>query len=1215
MHGKGDIIMAPPISNNTCRKCGSTLGRFVPGRVCERCLLEVGLSDSESHDGSLPANYAAVAATSTASLGRFGRYELLEEIAQGGMGVVYRARDTALNRLVALKMILAGQFASEREVKRFRTEAEAAARLDHPNIVPIYEVGEQDGRPFYSMKFMEGGTLTKRLASSPAPLDHRYSASLLVKIARAVHHAHQRAILHRDIKPGNILLDGHGEPHVSDFGLAKCLDSADGLTLSGATLGSPNYMSPEQAAGKSEQLTTASDTYSLGALLYQLITGRPPFEAATSLATMEKVLHEEPVRPRSLRPEVDRDLETICLKCLEKDPQRRYASAESLAEDVERWLRHEPIRARPSTPVERLAKWIRRNPGPAALLLISCLAILAFLVGQTIMSVRVNRANTETRATNARLSANLYELRWRQADEASRADDRSEAIAWFSRFLRDNPSDSTAAARLLSMLSSINFPVPLLPPLVNEAPVLWMSFSQAGDRLAAGCIDGKVRLWNVRSGRQEFDLLHPAEVRQCLLAGENDSRLVAITSEPKARLWNLGSRQMVATFDLGPFDAVNVLRTFTFASDRRRVAIHQHTNAVAVLDTLSGVWAAPPLRLPRAIKSFALSPDGRLLATTSSSEAQLWRVESCQPLSVPMPFTGPYLEFNFSDDSRWLACLTPGKVWLVNTATGNREREFTLEASGVAILAGVEKLIAVPAEPFRPIRLFDFRTGQDVGSPYDQPGFDARLHPILSSAALSGRIIEATWPPRLRLIDPATGRAQAEPFIHDAPISTAKFAPDGKIVATASQDRTVRLWSAEMERPFPLTLRASMPASMWEAQWSPSGDRVLSAALLEGKCELTIWGAGDGALKQQRTLDESVYFARWSSDGKRFVTGQGIFTARIWNSETCEPISPPLQHENGMTYCLFSPAGEVVATAANDHTVRLWDGTNGRSLAPPLVHPGIPLTINFTSDGRRIATAGHDGAIHVWSVPEGKLILGPLLHRGICWVAQFSPDDRWLVSASSDNTAQLWDAATGQPVHQPFRHESPVLYAGFSPDGRAIVTSTESGIARVWDTASGQVLSEPMRHPGRVWLARWSPDGKLLATTCIDGSARIWDAFSGHLIAEPFSHQPGKEVRRAEFSPDGRRLLTASFDGTAKIWDLHLLRPPMPTPDWLPELAESLVGKRIGARDAPVSVPGDSFQRVKERIAATRTEDGYYSRWAKWMLEDRLERPVKPFRP
>jgi WD40 repeat protein len=190
-----------------------------------------------------------------------------------------------------------------------------------------------------------------------------------------------------------------------------------------------------------------------------------------------------------------------------------------------------------------------------------------------------------------------------------------------------------------------------------------------------------------------------------------------------------------------------------------------------------------------------------------------------------------------------------------------------------------------------------------------------------------------------------------------------------------------------------------------------------------------------------------------------------------------------------------------------------------------------------------------------------------------------------------------------------------VLWASFSPDGRAIATSTEAGMARVWDTATGQPISQVMRHGGLVWFVKWSPDGRFLATTCTDGMARVWDARTGHLAAEPFSHEQGKEVRRAEFSPDGRRLLTASFDGTARIWELSFLRAPSPVPDWLPELAEALVGKRIDARDAPVSVPGDSFERVKERIAQTRAQDDFYGRWAKWMLEDRLERPVKPFTP
>jgi WD40 repeat protein len=235
-----------------------------------------------------------------------------------------------------------------------------------------------------------------------------------------------------------------------------------------------------------------------------------------------------------------------------------------------------------------------------------------------------------------------------------------------------------------------------------------------------------------------------------------------------------------------------------------------------------------------------------------------------------------------------------------------------------------------------------------------------------------------------------------------------------------------------------------------------------------------------------------------------------------------------------------------------------------------------------------------------------------LRHSGVCWVAAFSPDNRWLVSASSDNTAQLWDAATGKPALPPFRHEGQVFWASFSPDGRAIATSTQLGTARVWDAATGQLLTEPMRHPDSVWFVKWSPDGRFLATTCSDGSARVWDAFTGHLVAEPFVHNA--DNRRAEFSPDGRRLLSASFDGTVKVWDLVSLRPPLPAPDWLPALAESLGGKRVGPKDSLESVPGDSFQLATARIEHWGTND-YYGRWAHWFLHERFERPVKPFQP
>ena len=378
------------VAGRVCQNCGDKLFNDAPKGLCPACLLDTALDlfASEAEDAidppSTPCESRAVSPAKVP--GDLGDYELLEEIGRGGQAVVYRARQKSLNRTVALKIIGLGPAAAratKEHLKRFRIEAEAAASLDHPYIVPIHEIGESDGSCYFSMALVEGGKLDEVVRDEPMAL--RRAAELIARLARTVHYAHEHGILHRDIKPGNILLDANGEPHLTDFGLARLVETESTVTHTMEVLGTPSYMAPEQAKGNNTQLTSATDVYGLGAVLYQLLTGHPPFVGGTTFETVRLVLETEPRQPRLWNPKVDRDLSTICLKCLEKDPQHRYSSAVTMAEDLECWLRHKPIQARRTRALTRGRKWARRNPTAAALIgsLLALAAALAVIIWQS----------------------------------------------------------------------------------------------------------------------------------------------------------------------------------------------------------------------------------------------------------------------------------------------------------------------------------------------------------------------------------------------------------------------------------------------------------------------------------------------------------------------------------------------------------------------------------------------------------------------------------------------------------------------------------------------------------------------------------------------------------------------------------------------------------------------------------------------------------------
>jgi WD40 repeat protein len=628
-------------------------------------------------------------------------YELLGELGRGGMGVVYQARQVGLDRVVALKVVLAGGHAGPADRARFRTEAEAIARLQHPGIVQVYEVGEHGGLPYLALEFCPGGSLAQRLAGSPLP--PRDAARLVEALARAVQAAHDRSVVHRDLKPQNVLLAADGTPKVADFGLAKKLDAAEGQTRTGAVLGTPSYMAPEQAGGVGP-IGPPTDVYALGAILYECLTGRPPFKAATAVETIEQVRTREPVPPTRLQPGTPRDLETVCLKCLQKAPGRRYPSAEALAEELRRYLDGRPILARPVSALERMAKWARRRPavaGLSAALVLGTAASLAVMTGLYIQSegrrTATDAANSELAGANERLTRKEADLITERdstrrekaiADENQRATQRAletadvdaglrladqgdlfGALLWFAKPLQEDygpvQSPEMHRDRLSAYWRSPNRPT-LQAVIAHQGQVRSASFSPDGRRILTAFVvvptydvsrriltTGVMpaRVWDAESGKPlSPPLQHPSYGARSASFSPDGRRVVTAGDDGTARVWDAESGRPISA----PLTHRRWNWSIWFSPDGRRyVGGGPARNTAQVCDAETDLPLSPPLPHQGSIASASFSPDGRRVVTGSDDKtARVWDAESGQPLSPPLPHQGGVVSASFSPDGR-----------------------------------------------------------------------------------------------------------------------------------------------------------------------------------------------------------------------------------------------------------------------------------------------------------------------------------------------------------------------------------------------------------------------------------------------------------------------------------------------------------------------------------------------------------------------------------
>ncbi len=1124
-----------------------------------------------------------------------GRYKLLELIGEGGFGTVWMAeQEEPVRRRVALKVIKAGMD-TKQVLARFEAERQALAVMDHPSIARVFDGGATDtGRPYFVMELVRGVPITEYCDANK--LSTRERLGLFIQVCQAVQHAHQKGIIHRDLKPSNILVtevDGAPVPKVIDFGVAKAMQARlTELTLFTGLhqmIGTPSYMSPEQAGLGALDMDTRSDIYALGVLLYELLTGQTPltreeFEKAGLDEIFRLIREQDPPKPstrlRSLTREelttiaarrqaepvrlnrlLAGDLDWIVMKALEKDRRRRYETAGTLAQDVERHLKNEPVAAAPPSWSYLVGKTVRKHRRSFAVA--SALAFL-LIAGTTVSLWQAARASREARVAEVRrreadlsrqAAANAQSRAERSEKEVSHqlarqyvdkgaqlldTNDYFGSLVWFAEALRLDEGDPAAETPHRVRIGAVLRQSPrLLEVFMHKDNVISVEFSADGRRLLTGSFDGTARIWNTTTGTPLTPpMKHDAHVF-CASFSPDGQRVVTASEDKTARVWDANTGvQMTPPLQHGS----NVFFA-AFSPDERRVVTTSEDKTARVWDAATGQPVTPPLRHEDAVYPAAFSPDGRLVVTASQDKtARIWNAETGQPTAPALQHAGKVWWATFSPDGRLVATACEdhtARIWDAHTgAPAGPPLQHSQEVTYVAFSPDGQRLVTASGEPI--FRLME--------------GF-------------------TNCPGEARVWDVATGKPLTAPMQHKLSVFQAVFSPDGRYVATASLDRTARVWDANTGKP--VTPPFPHDDLVFRVAFTPDGHHLATAS-----CDnaARIWDVGEMERDQPAlvTLDGSFLLDRssFSSDG-RLIAGT-IFGeyAQVWNALTGIPTTPPL-HTN-ISAVTFSPDGGLLATASADHTGRLWDANTGAAVTPPLRHDKEVFWIAFSPDGRRVITASADNTARIWSAKTGAPLTPPLPHASNVLCAAFSPDGRWVVTASDDHTARVWDAGTGAAMTAPLPHGSGVKLAVVSPDSGRVVTATRGGWAQVWDAHTGNPLTPPMKQGGEYYYRgidsmSFTPDGhRILIADSSDYTARVWDADTGAPVTPPLRH--GDAVQYAAFSHNGRYVVTSSRDKTARVWDAATGQPMTP-----PLKHEGSVG-------CPMFTAGDEAVKIESQV-------------------------------